>query len=655
MKQVGIYTRGALMAALLTGCVSGTVLAAAAAADTDLQTYTLDEVVVTATRTENKKVDTPANVTVVDAKKIEEHHYQDVVEALRDVPGAEINSNGTFGVERKLKLNGDERVLVLVDGKRVNVNVGSMTRSTFDANTLPPVDSIERIEILKGAGSTLYGSDAVGGVVNIITKKADHNYGTARVGFGSWGAQNYGFTYNGKTGKTGFSISADRERQSFTKYKDYATNNTVKWQDPTDYDQKKVSLKINQDFTADTSLGFFYDYSRMDGHSSWDATMSMGPNPVDKVVNNVGIQYDWGKTKENQGYARIYRNHYGYYNYGEIGDTTTGVDVQQAWRTSASNKVVVGASYYHAGAYNELAYPEGEGINTKAIFAQDEWQFAPTWQLNTGLRYDNHSEAGSKTTGSIAVNKKFNENSNAYLSWGQVFRAPTIDDLYYYEDYGSYGKWAGDPNLKPETGDQWTLGYNVQTSPSTTLGVSAFYAQMKDAISWYWNDDWTEDNPHNIAKQRRRGLELTASHKLNDNFDLEAAYNYVSVEADDSSATGVSGYVRDARVIPNVYRLGVKYHNARWNVDLTGKAGTGADTDDNNKFGYYMGSHYFTLDLSAKYKINKHLGAYLNLYNLNNAAYSEQANVKHTTSYGSYYDYYPMAGRRFMAGVTYTF
>jgi vitamin B12 transporter len=71
-------------------------------------------------------------------------------------------------------------------------------------------------------------------------------------------------------------------------------------------------------------------------------------------------------------------------------------------------------------------------LTIRLLFAQDEWQFAPTWQLNAGLRYDNHSEAGSKTTASLAVNKKFNENSNAYLSWGQIFKAPNMDDLYYY-------------------------------------------------------------------------------------------------------------------------------------------------------------------------------------------------------------------------------
>jgi vitamin B12 transporter len=649
MSMVKSLSTSILMTVLITGSWSGLALAAAAA-DTTEPTYTLDEVVVTATRTENKKVDTPANVTVVDAKKIESRGYTDAVEALKDVPGAQISSTGTHGYERVIRLNGDERVVVMVDGKRVNTSTGTMTgRANFDANTLPPVDAIERVEVVKGSGGALYGSDAVGGVINIITKKTDHNYGTAKVGFGSWGAQDYAVTYGGKKEKTGFMISADRQRQSDVKYKNFTNGNTESWSSANDYDQKKLSLKLDQGLTKDTALGLTYDYSKMDGHTPGNALNAIF-NPVDKTTNNLGLKYDWGVTKENKGFVQLYRNYYGYYNQGDIGEVTVGLDAQQQVVTSDRNKLVFGASYYDAKADNAIAYSGSKSINNKAIFVQDEWQFVPTWKLNTGVRYDHHSTAGGKTTGSVAVNKKFNENSNAYLSWGQIFKAPNIDDLYYYyynKDYDS-GMY-GNENLKPETGDQWTLGYNVQTSPSTTLGISAFYANLKDAIDWV-SPDYSNYYATNINKQKRRGLELTASHKLNDNFDLEASYDYIKVENDKADG---SGYVADTNVVPNLFKVGVRYHNAKWNVDLYGRGGSGADTVSKVSWGTttasYLDSHYFTLDLAAKYKINKKLGAYLNLYNITNAAYVEQAGASN-----GYYKY-PMAGRRFMAGVTYTF
>jgi vitamin B12 transporter len=645
MSMVKSLSTSILMTVLITGSWSGLALAAAAA-DTTEPTYTLDEVVVTATRTENKKVDTPANVTVVDAKKIEERSYKDVVEVMRDVPGAQVSSTGTYGYERIIRLNGDERVLVLVDGKRVNTNIGTMGRSTFDANTIPPIDAIEKIEIVKGAGSSLYGSDAVGGTINIITKKATHNYGTVKAGFGSWGAQNYGVSYAGKQGKTGFMISADRERQSFAKYKNYVTGETIRWKDPNNYDQEKLSLKIDQELTADTALGLTYDYAKLDGNAASDAVHTYGANPVDKHINNVGLKYDWGVTRENKGYARIYRDYYGYDNQGEISESTIGLDVQQQVKTSDKNKVVFGTSLYKANAYNEIAFSEGESINNKALFVQDEWQFAPSWQLNAGLRYDNHSEAGSKTTASIAMNKKFNENSHAYLSWGQIFKAPNIDDLYYSNTTWGY---YGDKNLKPETGDQWNLGYDVATSASTTLGINVFYSELKDVIDWgEFNPVTYETHVENKYKQRRRGLELTANHKLNDNFDLAASYNYVKVESKNSDA---DDYTRDGGYVPNTFKMGIKYHNNKWNVELLGRAMSGADTNATNKYGaqYYLNSHFFTMDLDTKYKINKNLGAYVNIYNLTNAAYVEQGGV------ASGWYRYPMQGRRFMAGVTYTF
>jgi outer membrane receptor protein involved in Fe transport len=99
--------------------------------------------------------------------------------------------------------------------------------------------------------------------------------------------------------------------------------------------------------------------------------------------------------------------------------------------------------------------------------------------------------------------------------------------------------------------------------------------------------------------------------------------------------------------------MGVRYHNNKWNVELLGRALSGADTNAVNKYGdrYYLNSHFFTMDLDTKYKINKNLGAFLNIYNLTNATFLEKAGVDY---YQGWYQY-PMAGRRFMAGITYNF
>ena len=234
-------SKGMLMTALICGAV---YLGGSPVYANELQEFSLDEYVVTAARTETKLVDTPANISVVDAKTIEERHYQDVSEVLKDVPGANVLDTGVGAFEKTISLNGDSRVLILVDGRRVDFASGtSYGRGCVDMGLLPDVNLIERIEILKGAGGALYGSDAVGGVVNIITKKADNNYGKVNLGFGSNGTKDYNAMYSLKTGKTGMTLSASKYEQDYYKYKDSATGVTKRWPDGSKWIPKRFQLK----------------------------------------------------------------------------------------------------------------------------------------------------------------------------------------------------------------------------------------------------------------------------------------------------------------------------------------------------------------------------------------------------------------------------
>ena len=140
------FLRNAILLSLLVGATavySPAVVAAEEIANEDAMEFAMEEYVVTASRTQTAKVDTPANVSTIDAAKIESRRYQDVAEALKDVPGAVVMDNGYGANEKNIILNGDDRVLVLVDGRRVNIDMGNMlTRSSFDLNLLPDVKSI---------------------------------------------------------------------------------------------------------------------------------------------------------------------------------------------------------------------------------------------------------------------------------------------------------------------------------------------------------------------------------------------------------------------------------------------------------------------------------------------------------------------------------
>lgn len=621
--------RNAVMVSLLAGTTvvwGGTVFAAE-----DLQEFALDDMVVTATRTESKMVDVPVNATVISAEKIADRHYLDVADALKDVPGATVIDSGEGADEKKIILNGDERVLVLVNGRRVNFDVGTMSRASYDLNQIPDVSLIERIEVVKGHGGALYGSDAVGGVVNIITKKMDHSYGKVSMGFGSQQARDAKAMYTIKEGKTGVMVAASKYKQGYYKYKDVADNSTKRWPGDTKFENEKVSLKIAQELTETSNLEVGYDFSKYSGISQYSVT-SPWPSLIDKKTNNIYMKYDWLMNDTDQGYLQVYRNKYEYDNFGKIDEKVTGFEAQQAISTAENNKLVVGASY-RSSHVNAVTASYNDKINNKALFVSDQWEFAPNWTLDTGVRYDKHSTAGSKTTWSAGLNKKFDENSHAYFNWGQVFKAPTLDDLY-YNAYGMYGN----PNLKAEKGDTWTIGYGTKIADKTSVNISYFQSKLEDAIDWDWSG--SPAYAKNIHKQKKNGMELSISHELNDNWNLEASYTYVRVRNDNNDG---KGYVRDNNYIPNMYRFGVRYHDDLWNADLFLRGGSGADKSA------YVDSKYMTLDMSVAYKATKDLSFYAKGYNLFNKAYAESAGVN-----GGTYTY-PAQGRRFIIGAEYTF
>ena len=136
--------------------------------------YEMDDTIVTAERMPSKAMETPANVAVITAKEIEANHFSSLDEAISHVNGISVVKNAG-GERQAVRLNGDDRVVIMVDGQRLNDDQGAFGSASVDMNMLPTMQNIQRIEIVKGGGSALYGSDAVGGVINIITKKVFKN------------------------------------------------------------------------------------------------------------------------------------------------------------------------------------------------------------------------------------------------------------------------------------------------------------------------------------------------------------------------------------------------------------------------------------------------------------------------------------------------
>ena len=651
-------SKGMLMTALICGAV---YLGGSPVYASELQEFSLDEYVVTAARTETKLVDTPANISVVDAQTIEERHYQNVAETLKDVPGVTVLDSGIGTAEKAIKLNGDERVLVLVDGRRVSTDMGltNSSRANFDTNQLPDVGLIERIEVLKGAGGALYGSDAVGGVINIITKKADRAFGKVSAGYGSNDARDFSAMYSIKEAKTGVTVSASKEKQGYYKFKDYSSNRTTKWNFPSDYENNKVSLKIDQAMTADMNFTVGYDYSKYDGNSP----STFGLNTQEKETKNIYAKFDWLHNQKDSGYVQVYHNEMDYENIGvcypdgspstSVGimkEKVNGIDLQQVFTVSDANKIVVGANYRKSDVKAKGDNNYDESIDNLSLYVSDSWEFIPSWTVTAGMRYDDHSEAGDDTTLSAGLNKKFNDDSHMYFTWSQVFKAPNADDLYYFADMGGGYIYKGNPELNPETGETWTVGYSTVMNRKTELNINYFESDLDDAINYLYDVVTGYNVATNIDSQKKQGMELSVKHKINDNLDFVASYTYLKAK---NKTQYTNGFVRDGNIIPNMYRVGVNYRDGKWDSNIYLRYGSGAGDAYTNSYGStsraYLDNEYLTVDLAITYKADEAWSFYAKGYNLFNEAYAEFGGHD-----GSSYNY-PAQSRRFIVGAEYKF
>lgn len=646
MKKVQSL-RNAVMVSLLAGTTL--VWGGTAFAQEDLQEFALEDMVVTASRVPTQKVDTPADISVITKEEIADQNYASASDALRGIPGVNVLGSGAKGSsmgQDKILLNGDERVLVLVDGRRMNL--GSSGNSSAD--WLPPVNAIERIEVLKGGGSALYGTDAVGGVINVIMKKGSDigNHVTVKAAGGSFNAEQYAISASGSTDSgLGLIVSATKERRGEYKFKN--ANGKSQLLKNSGYDDTGVIVKLDQKVGEDNRIGVNFEHINADGGSPFGYSGFGNTDSHKRISNNVALRYNWNESSDERGYVQVYKNYQHAHFRSPVAsrqsnftDSTIGIEAQQNFKFSDTDEMTAGLEYYKTTVDNNALYTGKRDINNKAIFAENRWEFAPTWQLNAGLRYDHHSKYGSEVTPKVALNKKFDENSNVYLSWGRVFNAPTTDDLFWHQvDSSQWGTFYtyGDPNLKPEKGYVWTFGGNTKLNEKTSLSANVFYSKITDAIDWDYTSVPNYTLAVNVNKEKRRGLELSLNHDFDDNLSAYASYTYVQVKQDKGK-----GFTKDLTTKPNIYRAGLRYKNADWLFTLNANAVTGQSEKN------FVDSSYFTLDLGAQYKINDNAKLFINGYNLTNARYAEFGGL-----YKNGEAKYPMAGRSFIIGAEYTF
>ncbi len=647
MKKV---TKGMLMTALICGTISvlpfgGAVVHAedAAADDAALQGFNLDQIVVTATRTPVTEFDAHANLSVITAKDIENRHYTTVKDALRDVPGAVILDYGTPGYDmsNSIRLNGSNQVVVLVDGVRVSQSDILPLAST----TFVPVENIERIETLKGAASALYGADAKGGVINIITKQTAEPLTKIRGEAGSFGAQEYAFYTEGKTDNKKLTYRINAKVNRLADAKDGHGNKIRQ-----DLDAKTVGVFLRNEFSEgnDLSIGYnkyksdfeyedkFYDKEMKSGSTNTDEfTVSSNQKFNDRISNRITFK----KLKFDHKYG------------GNVSDVAYDldsweIDDQLTAKLSDSNTLVFGLSYMrdkfdydYVDKVKAYGYDSSsalkETITKKAIYLQDEWKFAKKWDLNTGLRYDKHSTAGSAFTPRFNLGYEADKNNNIYLSFSRFFVAPTA---YQYFDVN-----YGNRNLKPEKGYNWELGWNHRFDDTAALATHVFYRSSHDAFGY---DPMTYQTV-NIEDETAKGFDVQFRKAFGNNFSGSLGYTYTNTKQTQpgSVSRNANGYIPKHAI-----NLGLSYNSKKFDADLMARA---ALNRKGKGEGFFPAENYVIVDLAVNYKPIKELKAYIKVNNLFDKFYAEHSAVG---GWGVPENaWYAMPGRSIVGGIEYSF
>ncbi len=627
-----------VVAAVVFGSMSVGGAAFAAPAQ-DAVDYGDEEVVVTAERIPSKKLSTPANVTVITAEKIADNNYQTLDEVLNDVNGVFVTGMGS-GTQHIVRIQGDDRVVLMVDGRRMNNDQGNgIGKASVDIDMIGTLKNIERIEIVKGGGSAIYGSDAIGGVINIITKQNREQKSTLDINYGSWGTKNYQLNTQGSDNGYSWYIGGSIEKQDHYSFKRDGVTTSAPF---SDVDNNSFNLQLDKRIDDTSAVHFSFEHRSIHENQCRDFLIygsQKEASLMDEIFNNVSLSYTFKEKTSTPGVLRIYDNYRWEYFLGAFNTRSTGIDYQNGWEIG-NNKIIAGLEYHRSSSSNEKSNYESKRISSTALFLQDTISFGDKFNVIPGIRMDNNNKYGTHWSPKIALNYEADKKNRVYASYGRVFRAPNADNLYYY--WSGYGTvYKGNENLNPETGYNVQLGYTHTFNPNSSLDVNFFQSKVSDAIYYGLPVD-NIIQPENLLYEKRRGLEITYNKKLNDNWSFNAGYSYVKQEAENNSS---SSYVQQIfNTMPNGYQFGVNFKKGAWKANLGARIGSGLDV---NNFGY---SRYVIWNLSASYDVTKDLTIYARALNLTNQTYPTYGGSKYTSGY-----YYPGPSRFFQIGVKYSF
>lgn len=654
----------------------------------ELQSFALDEYVVTANRTEQTIFNANANISVITKADIERMHYDTLDKALTAVPGVQFqNYGGAQGLNANMTspvmINGSKNVLILVNGVRMTP-IGGGDRA-IKMNLINNLDNVERIEVLKGSAGVLYGSDAAGGVINIITKKGNENKTTLKVTAGSFDKKAYHFSNSCTEGIVSWNIYYDEDEKG-----NFKDGHGKEWKSKFDShaggvdltanisDKHEIGIRYNES-KANFSGIDPYDYFVPDGifnHDYEGYQNAVGSNYTQdttishtwKIDDNTTNKFVYRTEKYNMDYIEDYAGDFaGQPNRGAYYKTRVFSN-QLTKRFDDKHTLVAGFDFTKTDNLPQDWYKQfgWRHVKNRSYFIQDTWTFDEKWNATAGVRYDKaeangtnnknvsnmHREMEDNVSKSLNIAHNFDDRNNMYVSYDDYFIIPSAGELFDAK-YGNEG-------LDPAKGKNYSIGYNHIIDDNSNLSAHAFYRKADVSIGLAGLSQ-ANAKYGNFENAKDVGFDIQYNKRFDENWSSFIGYSFLKHTSDTDPE---NDRIKLGYLPRHTVNLGVKYQNDKLDIGLTGRALLSRDdsestlSSDPNEGGW-PNSHYLILDLGVNYQATKNIKLFAVANNLLDVWYAESAiqgkfGDDHNPN-SKRGDIYAMPGRSFVAGVEVSF
>ena len=573
-----------------------------------------DEIVVTAAGIEQSRDEVGQAIAIIDADTIKTRQAIDVVDLLATTPGVRFNRNGTVGAQTGVSLRGAEttQTLVLIDG--VKVNDPSGIGDGYDFGPLL-TGNIRRIEVLRGSNSVVHGSQAIGGVVNIMT-------GVAAEGFGANASAEYGYadTFSAKadvSGTAGIASGGIGAAYFRTDGISSAANGTER--DGTENIAANARVKLAFSDTLSLDLRGYYIHADLDvdGFPAPDYILSDTPEVAitDQYVGYAGINLALLDGKlTNRAAVTWMRNDRDYLSakgadvdYGYSG-TNLRFEYEGVYALVDQAKLVFGYEHERPDYdYYDAFSTTSAKINIDSVYALAIVKPFTGLAVTGGLRHDDHSQFGGATT--FGANANYSPNggaTNVRLSYGEGFKAPSL--------YQLYDSWNGNAALTPERSKSYDIGFDQSLDGGRAqFSVTAFRRDTRNQIN-YDNDIFRFGN---LDRTRAKGVEASIALKPVEALTVTGSYSYV--DARDRTAGAANFGNRLARRAANAVSVSADYV---WTFGLsTGATITMVGDSFDNAANTRRLDGYALAGVRASFPVGEHLEVYGRVDNLTDENY----------------------------------